>query len=165
MAEGVPLTIALTVLDVGAGCMQLRGAAVYLWHCDRDGGYSLYSDDVSGENYLRGVQEAGRRRHVELRQRVPGGVLGPLAHIHFEVFAGLDEATGGGTPLVTSQIALPDHVCEQVYAAAGYEPSVRNLAQTSLESDNVFSDGHDQQLATVTGAVDTGFTASLTVAV
>ena len=36
----------------------LPGAAIYLWHCDREGGYSLYSEGVTDENYLRGVQEA-----------------------------------------------------------------------------------------------------------
>lgn len=32
------------------------GAAVYLWHGDRDGNYSLYSSGLENENYLRGVQ-------------------------------------------------------------------------------------------------------------
>jgi hypothetical protein len=40
-----------------------------------------------------------------------------------------------------------------------------NLAQTSLSSDNVFSDGYSLQLATVTGSVTDGFTASLNVPV
>lgn len=55
-AQGVPLTIHLTVTDAGNGYAALSGAAVYLWHCDRDGRYSLYSQGVEGENYLRGVQ-------------------------------------------------------------------------------------------------------------
>ena len=55
-AEGVPLTIQLTVRDAASGD-ALSGAAVYLWHCDRDGNYSLYSNGVEDENYLRGVQE------------------------------------------------------------------------------------------------------------
>src|SRR5262245_17740959 len=42
VAEGVPLTIALTVLDVAEGGAPLEGAAVYVWHCDREGRYSLY---------------------------------------------------------------------------------------------------------------------------
>ena len=56
VAEGVPLTIQLTVQD--AECAPLAGAAVYVWHCDRDGNYSMYSDAAADENYLRGVQEA-----------------------------------------------------------------------------------------------------------
>ena len=33
---------------------SMEGAAVYLWHCNRDGQYSLYPQGVSDENYLRG---------------------------------------------------------------------------------------------------------------
>ena len=44
VAEGVPLTIQLTVQD--AECAPLAGAAVYVWHCDRDGNYSMYSDGI-----------------------------------------------------------------------------------------------------------------------
>ena len=40
-AAGVPLAIALTLEDLTGA--PLAGAAVYLWHCDRDGNYSLYS--------------------------------------------------------------------------------------------------------------------------
>jgi protocatechuate 3,4-dioxygenase beta subunit len=50
VAEGVPLTIELTVLDASSGCSALAGAAVYLWHCDRDGAYSIYSQSAAGEN-------------------------------------------------------------------------------------------------------------------
>jgi len=53
-----------------------------------------------------------------------------------------------------------------VYATAGYEQSVSNLAQVSLESDNVFSDdGGLSQLGTVTGEVDGGYVVELTVPV
>jgi hypothetical protein len=58
-AEGVPLTIKLAIQDQDNGCKPLPGAAVYLWHCDREGRYSLYSEGVTNENYLRGLQEAG----------------------------------------------------------------------------------------------------------
>lgn len=53
------MTIALTVLDVSHGAAPLAGAAVYVWHCDRDGNYSLYSNGATQENYPRGVQETG----------------------------------------------------------------------------------------------------------
>ena len=79
VAEGVPLTIRLTVLDTSNGSAPLAGAAVYLWHCDRDGRYSLYADAIQDENYLRGVQEADssgvRRVHLDL----PRGLLRAVA--------------------------------------------------------------------------------------
>jgi protocatechuate 3,4-dioxygenase beta subunit len=57
-ADGIPLTVTLSLLDQANGCAALAGAAVYLWHCDREGRYSLYSEGVTDQNYLRGVQEA-----------------------------------------------------------------------------------------------------------
>ncbi len=52
-----------------------------------------------------------------------------------------------------------------MYATAGYERSVDHLGRLSLESDSVFRDGHDQQLATVRGSVEEGYNATLTIAV
>ena len=52
-----------------------------------------------------------------------------------------------------------------VYATAGYEQSVQNLAQTSLDRDMVFGDGYDTQLAAVTGSVEQGYVATLGVPV
>jgi protocatechuate 3,4-dioxygenase beta subunit len=49
-AAGVPATIELTLLDSGNDAAALAGAAVYLWHCDREGRYSLYSDGATDAN-------------------------------------------------------------------------------------------------------------------
>ena len=82
------------------------------------------------------------------------------------MYASLDGATSSGPIKATSQIALPQDVCEQVYATDGYEQSIVNLAQTSLETDMVFSDdGGARQLATMTGSVANGLTATLSVPV
>src|SRR5262249_49654097 len=53
LATGVPLRVNLTVTDASNDYAPLSGAAVYLWHCDRRGRYSMYSSGVTGENYLR----------------------------------------------------------------------------------------------------------------
>ncbi|MFD7278223.1 intradiol ring-cleavage dioxygenase [Streptomyces sp. NPDC059862] len=165
-AEGVPLTITLTVVDAASGCgTPKQGAAVYLWHCDRDGNYSLYSEGVTDENYLRGVQETDDKGQVTFRSIFPACYAGRWPHIHFEVYGSLDDATAATSITNTSQLALPKDVCDTVYATDGYSQSVQNLGQLSLETDNIFSDGHDQQLATVTGSVEKGYTATLTVPV
>ena len=62
--------------------------------------------------------------------------------MHFEIYESLDAATAASTKLRTSQLAIPQDICETVYATAGYEQSVTNLAQTSLDSDMVFADGY-----------------------
>jgi protocatechuate 3,4-dioxygenase beta subunit len=165
VAEGVPLTINLRLLDTSNGCAALAGAAVYLWHCDAAGLYSMYSQDAAGENYLRGVQEADNTGTVTFTSIFPAAYAGRWPHIHFEVYPSLAKATNSADKIATSQLAFPKDVCEAVYATDGYQASVRNLAQTSLETDNVFRDGHDSQLATVTGSVSAGYVATLPVPV
>jgi len=165
VAAGVPLTIALKVVDFRSGAAPLAGAAVYLWHCNRDGNYSLYSPAISAENYLRGAQETGSDGSVTFTSIYPAAYSGRWPHIHFEVYESLAKATAASDRLRTSQLALPEDVSKQVYATDGYEQSVRNLSRTSLASDNVFSDGWSLQLATLTGTVDGGLTAKLTVPV
>jgi protocatechuate 3,4-dioxygenase beta subunit len=163
-AAGIPLTLALTVLDHANGA-PLRGGAVYVWHCDRDGNYSMYSQAAADQNYLRGVQQTNAEGKVTFTTIFPGAYAGRWPHIHFEVYPSLDEATRAGTKTATSQLALPKQSCELAYAQDGYEQSLTNLAQTSLARDMVFSDGYSTQLATVGGTVARGMTATLTVPV
>ncbi|HEY2947506.1 MAG TPA: 3,4-dioxygenase subunit beta [Micromonosporaceae bacterium] len=164
-ATGVPLTIVLTVLDTASGSAPRAGAAVYVWHCDSAGRYSLYDREISDENYLRGVQETDARGSVRFTSIFPAAYSGRWPHIHFEVYPSLAKATTASDKLRTSQLALPEAACRQVYATAGYEQSLRNLAQTSLATDNVFRDGHSLQLGTVTGDVSNGMTVTLNVPV
>ena len=129
------------------------------------GEYSLYSEDVASENYLRGVQEAGADGSLEFTSIFPAAYDGRWPHIHFEVYQSLDDATSATNKLRTSQLALPEDACNEVYATEGYEASVGNLASTSLSRDMVFSDGYSLQMATVTGSVDEGYVASLNIPV
>jgi protocatechuate 3,4-dioxygenase beta subunit len=163
-AAGVPLRIELTLVSASS-CAPLTDYAVYLWHCDRAGNYSLYSSGVTNQNYLRGVQAADASGKVSFTSIFPGCYSGRWPHIHFEVYKTLGDATAVGNKIATSQIALPKATCDLVYATAGYSASVNNLAGISLASDNVFSDGASLELATCTGDVTNGFTAALTVGV
>ena len=164
-AEGVPLVVKLTVRDAASGD-AVEGAGVYLWHCDRDGNYSLYSQGVTGENYLRGAQEADAGGTVTFTSIFPACYAGRWPHIHFEVYASLSDATSSGPIVKTSQIALPKEACEAVYATSGYEQSVANLSQVSLTGDNVFGDdGGIHQIATMSGDAAGGYSAALTIGV
>jgi protocatechuate 3,4-dioxygenase beta subunit len=165
VATGVPLTIKLKLVDA-SGCAVQPGHAVYVWHCTSDGSYSMYSGAAQNENYLRGVQEVGDDGVVSFKSIFPGCYSGRWPHIHFEVYESLDAATAGSNMVATSQLAMPKAACDQAYTSAGYAASVRNLAMISLQTDNVFGDdGAKLQLATVTGSVDAGYTAELTVAI
>src|SRR6266540_3226340 len=165
VAEGVPLTVKLRVLNVGDGATPYAGAAVYLWHCDRDGSYSMYSQEIADENYLRGVQAADDDGYVTFTSIYPAAYSGRWPHIHFEVYPSLEAATSASGKLRTTQLALPEAASRKVYATSGYEQSVSNLAGSSLDTDNVFSDGYSLQLAKVTGNVTSGMVAALNVPV
>lgn len=166
VAEGVPLTLELVISDLVNGGSPFAGVAVYVWHCDRAGGYSMYSEGIEGENYLRGVQVADETGKVSFTSIFPACYTGRWPHVHFEVYPDQAGITDVSRAIATSQLALPKNVCDAVYAQRGYETSVDNLAQITLDSDNVFGDdGAAQQLATVTGDVTTGYTAGLHVAI
>ncbi|NEA30808.1 intradiol ring-cleavage dioxygenase [Streptomyces sp. SID13031] len=165
VAAGIPLTVELVVLDA-AKDTALPGAAVYLWHCDAEGRYSLYDGEISGENYCRGVQAADATGKVTFTTIFPAAYQGRWPHIHFEVYSSLSEATAAGKISATSQLALPAEACNAVYATAGYDGSAQNMANTSLQNDNVFrDDGAVHQLATMSGDVKAGYSARLTVGV
>jgi protocatechuate 3,4-dioxygenase beta subunit len=166
VASGVPLTIRLAILDLAKSCASIDGAAVYLWHCDQAGRYSLYSQGAENENYLRGVQAAGADGIVTFTSIFPACYSGRWPHIHFEVYPSLDKAMDSGNKIATSQIALPEDICNQVYATSGYEQSVQNLAGVSLTSDNVFGDdGGVHELGAMSGAIASGLTVDLSVPV
>jgi protocatechuate 3,4-dioxygenase beta subunit len=165
LAAGVPLTIKLHIVNANNSCAAANAFAVYLWHCDRDGNYSLYSSGVTNQNYLRGVQEADANGDITFTTIFPGCYSGRMPHVHFEVYSSLAKASSASNRIKTSQFAFPTDICNQVYATTGYSASVRNLAQISFATDNIFSDGYSLQLATVTGNATDGYVATLTVAV
>lgn len=159
----MPLQVDLTVVDAASGD-PIDGAAEYLWHCDREGRYSLYSPGATEENYLRGVQDAAADGTLRFTTVFPGAYSGRYPHIHFEVYPSLDAATRAGTRITTSQLTLPQQACELAYATDGYEQSVTNFARTPIDQDMVFSDGYAAQMASVTGDAS-AMTATLTIPV
>ena len=175
----MPLTIELTLTDTADDCGPLAGAAVYLWHCDREGRYSMYSEGAENENYLRGVQESDADGKLTFLSIFPACYPGRWPHIHFEVYASVADATGGGSRSPRRSWRSPRTSATRCTPRPDTSPSVQALGQVSLDSDMVFSDGVDQQLATVTTAAEaadassttlagdaaTGYVATLTVAV
>jgi protocatechuate 3,4-dioxygenase beta subunit len=169
-AAGVPLTLTLTLVNSNSSCALLTGWAVYIWHCTREGGYSLYSGGIQGEDYLRGVQATDANGQLTFTTVFPGCYSGRYPHIHFEVFRTLADATGRASSILISQMALPADVCNTVYAnATGYSASRSNFAATSIANDNVFADNTAAQITaqtpTLAGSVANGYTGSIIVGV
>ena len=165
VATGIPLTLTLKLVSTASSCANLAGYAIYLWHCDRNGLYSLYSTGLTTENYLRGVQATDSNGSVTFLTVFPGCYAGRMPHIHFEIYPSLATASGYGNKIKTSQLSFPLATLAEVYATADYATSAANLSGMSFATDNVFSDGTSLQIATVSGTTTTGYTAALTVGI
>lgn len=164
-AAGIPLTITLQLVNTNGSCANLDGYAIYLWHCDAVGRYSMYSSGVTNQNYLRGVQATSSAGLATFVTIFPGCYSGRMPHMHFEVYRSTTTATSFSNKLKTSQIAFPTATCQTVYTDSTYTGSQANLSAISFSSDNVFSDGVSTQLATVSGSNSAGYTATLVVGI
>jgi len=167
VASGVQLDITLNLANVNNACAALAGYAVYLWHCNATGQYSLY--DLPAESYLRGVGVSDSAGQVRFTTIVPGCYSGRYPHIHFEVFSTLAGATRGNLAKLISQIAVPSAVCTAVYSSSGYGSSLSNFNATSTSSDNVFGNNTSAQITAMTlamsGSVAAGYTGTATVGI
>lgn len=168
VAGGVKVTLTLTLVNVNATCAPLSGYAIYLWHCDRQGNYSLYT--AAAESYLRGVQVTDASGQVTFTTIFPGCYDGRWPHIHFEVFSSLSNALSGRYAVLTSQLAMPFATCATVYVdTTTYPSSSSNFARVSLSSDNVFGDNTSAQIAqqtpTLTGSTSAGYIAGAVIGI
>jgi len=165
-ASGIPLKVIFRVVNVNGACADLSGYAIYLWHCDAQGRYSIYSNGVTSENYLRGVQATDSSGQASFQTIYPGCYSGRMPHMHFEVYRSATTATSFSNKLKTSQLAFPNAISSAVYNGdSRYSASIANLASISFATDNVFSDGTSTEMTSVTGNLTDGYTATITVGI
>lgn len=167
-AAGIQVTITLTLVNASDSCTPLSGYAIYLWHCNAAGNYSLYSEAT--ESYLRGVQVTDANGQVTFTTIFPGCYSGRYPHMHFEVYSSLSTATGGKNAKLISQLAMPSAVCTAVYNGSSlYSGSVSTFSQVSTSNDGVFGDNSAAQIAqqtpAMTGSVSAGYTATATIGI
>lgn len=162
VADGVSLQIELYLVSASDGCTPLPGHALYPWHCDAVGNYSLYDDP--DRNDLRGLAISDDAGIVRFTTAFPGCYRSRYPHFHLEVFASADDAVTGRDSLLISQTALPETACAEVYDAhPAYSNGTRNLGRNSFEGDGVFRnggvEGRAQQMMEISGSVAAGYTA------
>jgi protocatechuate 3,4-dioxygenase beta subunit len=163
---GVPLTVKLKVIDVNNSCEPIANAAVYIWHCDKDGSYSGYSStqngNHAGETFLRGIQVTDSAGLVDFNTIYPGWYAGRITHIHLQVYLN-DNLTVTAT--ATSQLAFPQTTTATVYSSTLYAAHGQNTSVTSFAADNIFADGTSYQMTEITGNTTDGYVATLTVGI
>jgi protocatechuate 3,4-dioxygenase beta subunit len=87
----------------------------------------------------------------------PGWYQGRATHIH------VVDVYRSGTIIKTTQIAFHESISAAVYASGVY--ASKGQSPTRNASDNVFSDGVINELATVTGNTTSGYTATLNIGI
>lgn len=148
---GVPLRLKMRIIGDG-NCEPMQNVRVNIWHCDKDGQYSGYSNSMNpgqaGLTYLRGYQLTDANGEVEFVTIFPGWYPGRVCHIHFQVYVSSSYAA-------ISQLAFDTVAKQQLYADNGsiYTKGTDPLAPSL---DNVFSDGYQYQLATLVKDAQTG---------
>jgi protocatechuate 3,4-dioxygenase beta subunit len=169
-APGLPVTLTITLVNSNMSCEPLQAYAVYMWHCDSGGNYSIYSSGLSNENYLRGVQVTDANGQATFTTVFPGCYSGRYPHMHFEIYPGLASATSYKNSVLISQMAMPSDICTEVYkSVSGYSQSVTNFSQVTVSSDNVFGDNTAAQIAqqtpSLSGDTTNGFTGTILIGV
>lgn len=156
---GTALTLNLTVVNTRSGCSPVADAAVEIWQCDASGNYSEYAQpgfNGTGQTFLRGLQTTSASGTASFSTIYPGWYNGRATHIHVNVYVNKQRVK-------VTQIAFPESVSAQVYGQGVYASKGQNT--TSNARDNVFSDGVNDELATISGAIGAGLTASLTIGI
>jgi protocatechuate 3,4-dioxygenase beta subunit len=150
---GTPLTLAFTVVSVANGCAPVANATIEVWHCDHQGGYSEYT---TAGTAMRGLQTTDASGRATFTTVYPGWYQGRATHIHLEVLV-------NGSTVKTTQMAFPEDVTAAVYAQGVY--AARGQNPTTNGRDGIFADGIASELATMTGTVASGLTATLQIGV
>ncbi|MBO0356931.1 intradiol ring-cleavage dioxygenase [Hymenobacter sp. BT186] len=157
---GHPMTVKITIKNANNSCAVLSGALVDIWHCDAEGNYSEYggtgmqATNYQSVHFLRGRQITDANGLVTFTSIFPGWYSGRATHIHVHIYS------ASGTSLKVTQIAFPEGTGSAVAAVNGYAKGMNGYTYNA--SDNVFSDGVTQELATVTGSTSAGFELAIT---
>lgn len=158
---GVQLNVKMKIFGLN-NCLPMSNLRVNIWHCDKDGLYSGYSQNnnpgQAGLTYLRGYQITDAAGEVEFVTIFPGWYTGRICHIHFQVYVSPVYAA-------ISQLTFPIAAKNALYAEHS-SLYTKGADPLSFNSDNIFSDGYQYQLATLTpNAATGGYDAYLEVAI
>ena len=152
---GLPLMLAITVVNAGASCAPVTNASVEIWHCDAAGNYSEYGN-LTSSTWLRGIQPVDGSGVARFTTIYPGWYAGRATHIHIEVFV-------DNRSVKTSQIAFPEEINSAVYTSGVYASKGQN--PTKNTNDGIFADGVTSELATLTGSASSGYSATFQVGI
>ncbi len=158
---GAKLNLTMRIYGID-NCTPMTNARVNIWHCDKDGIYSGYAGGMNqggsaSTTWLRGYQMTDAYGEVKFTTIFPGWYSGRTMHIHFQVYV-------SSSYRVVSQMTCDVAQKNAVYASnsglytKGSDPQ-------SPTNDNIFSDGYQYQLFTLTQNADGSYDGYLEVSV
>ncbi len=163
-ASGLPLDLVIRVIRAGCEQEPIPGAAVYVWHSDANGEYSVYGrNDVT---YLRGIGVTGSDGRVQFKSIYPGTYHGREPHVHFEVYRSLNETQAPSKCLLRSRILFPEAVSREIYKSnLMYRRSVKTFEGLVFgkPGGSVTNPSSSSQVALVSGSARKGVRSSITV--
>ena len=133
-------------------CAPMSNVRVNIWHCTNEGIYSGYNTNNNpgdaNSTHLRGYQMTDSNGEVEFTTIFPGWYNGRICHIHFQVAVSSSYSA-------VSQLTFNIEEKNALYAAnTSLYP--KGADPLSFNGDNIFADGVDQQIATLTPNSETG---------
>lgn len=132
--EGVPVNLNLQIVNY-PDCTPIPNAVVEIWHCDAEGNYSGYPEEISHDiwkgaiflvknrdktypemhvnpvtktNFLRGSQVTDESGNVTFETIFPGWYDGRVPHIHAKIITEDNQ-------VLTSQFFIEEDLCNDIY--------------------------------------------------
>ncbi|MFI5963787.1 intradiol ring-cleavage dioxygenase [Streptomyces asoensis] len=144
---GIPLKLALTVVDAGT-CAPLPKALVEIWQADHLGEYSGFvgangHSEPDDGTFLRGGVLTDASGVANITTIYPGWYRGRCIHIHVKVHTDVTLTSNGsftgGRELHTGQLYFSETITTRVSRLAPY--SANRVARTTLAQDSVYDGG------------------------
>ncbi len=163
---GIPLHLTFNVVNTNNGCAPVQNVRIDIWHCDKDGYYSGYSQNgylgpknYTGQTFMRGFQVTDANGQAKFTTIYPGWYPGRITHIHIEAFV-------NGVVKKITQVAFPDKANRKVYTTNLYKAHGQNTSVANNLADMVFANSLAEELLTITGysaanGVDASYTIGL----
>ena len=161
-ASGVDLELVLKLVSASGWPDPVIGAAVYVWHSDASGEYSVYGKNDA--SYLRGIGVTGADGRVRFKSIYPGTYVGREPHIHFEVYPSLNEMSKPDTCILRSRILFPEIVSQEVYKSnLVYRPSLKTFGNLNFGRPSNSNGASDavSQVALISGDARKSLRASI----
>lgn len=161
---GVPLTLAITVLDSENSCAPYVGAQIDIWHCNASGVYSdISSEGTSTQQWLRGYQITDSTGKVTFQTIVPGWYSGRTTHIHLRVRSTYAEGSATDDETNTTQCFFDQTFVDTLdttvapYSTEGQNP-------TTNAGDRVYAQQESgANVLPLTGDTTNGYTTAVTI--